>query len=1020
MRKGIYYFCRLFLLLPALLCAKEKLHFKENKGQWNELVQYRLDMNSGTLFIENSGITYLVYDVFQLHQIHELEHERIDVVHHPVDYHAYKVSFENANPAVFEERNAAAHREHYFTGNKSENWASNVSSFGEIRMNELYEGIDARLYSEAGFFKYDWIVHPGADVADIQMNYQGVEALELNDGNLIVRTSVNEIIEECPYAYQWVNGYEQQVNCLYRKEGNRISFEFPEGYNHNLPLYIDPIVMASTASGSTTTNYGHSAAFDDIGNIFSGARAFGAGYPTTLGAFQEDFGSSIDIAISKMDTTGSQLYWATYIGGSSSEWPHSMYVNEAGQIAVYGNTQSSNFPTSDTAFDDSYNGANDISLTVLSEDGASLIGSTYLGGSSDDGGANATYINYDDNYRGEILMDDDFNVYVSSYSSSTDFPTTEGALQEEKAGMQDGVLVKLLPDLSGLVWSSYIGGTADDNAHGIRVDDENNVYLSGVTESDDFPVTEGAWQELYGGGTGDAYIAKISEDGSTIEAATYYGSEEQDAAFFLDMDSNGDVYIFGQTQGDLSISTEVISDPDGRIFVAKFNPELDDLLKGTRVLNGGWSYPMIPTAFVIDELDNIYLSGYSAVAGLPVSANAIYETGGFYLMLLAPNMEGMIYGSYYTGGHVDGGTSRFDSKGIIYQAVCSLPAGFFIAEDAYSENVSSSWDVCVFKIDLELGRGASILEILVGDTDGCAPFAIDFESQCNYAINYEWDFGDGGESTEENPSYVFEEPGEYEVMLIADNYTGSWTGFDTTYAYISVIEPNDLLPDESILPSLSANCELTPEIPTATNNCGQQVLGVSDMEFPITTNGSSIITWTFEDDFGNTSSQIQNVYVSSIDNEVTADDYLLTAINGAYDYQWVDCDNGNSPIDGATSYSFTAPETGGSFAVEISNNQCTVVSDCITLSGLGTAENDFGKDFSVFPNPSAGPIHIQLGANYEAVRASVYNVAGQKLYESTVQHTDQLSFELEGEAGVYFIRLEADSGQSVFWKHIKQ
>lgn len=771
------------------LQAKETIYYKENKGQWPAPVQYRMDMNSSTLFIEESGITYVVYDAHVLHELHEKEHEGVDVMSIPIDYHAYKVSFEGAQAAQFETKNQAAHHENYFTGNDPEKWGAKVGLFGEVLMTDLYEGIDARLYSEDLFFKYDWIVAPGANSSVIKMNYDGVDRMELNDGNLMLVTSVNEIIEECPYAYQIVNGVKQQVSCQYRLEGNSVGFDFPDGYDENYTLYIDPIVMASTASGSTTSNFGHSASYDLDGNIYTGARSFGTGYPTTVGAFQETFGNGVDMGISKLDPTGSNLIWASYLGGSAAEYPHSMFVNDNQEIAVYGNTASTNYPTSAGAYDTSHNGGNDICLTVLSADGSALIGSTYLGGAGEDGAANANYINYDDGYRGEIIVDDNDNVYLAAFTKSADFPTTAGAYETSFQGSQDAVLVKLPQDLSSLTWSTFFGGSGDDAGYGLRVNETYDVFFTGPTTSTDLPTTVGAYQSTYGGGDQDGYVVRLSDDGTSLLAATYIGTDEEDASFFLDMDSNDNVYIFGQSDGAFPVTGGVYGQTDGKIFITQFDENLTNIQISTRLLEGsGFGFPVVPTAFLVDECSNVYLSGYSAQAGFETTPDAVYTTGQFYILVLEPDMTGLLYATYYTGDHVDGGTSRFDQRGIIYQAVCNAN-GFFIDPGAYSANVAGGYDVCVFKIDLELSGVIAELDLDIEDAAGCSPFTVDFSNTSINANSYEWDFGDGEDSNIENPIHTYTSAGEYIVRLIAKN-TETCNQADTTHALISVFAPH--------------------------------------------------------------------------------------------------------------------------------------------------------------------------------------------------------------------------------------
>lgn len=789
--------CCAFLLMTlfsSTLFANDGILFKENKGQWASPVSFRMDMSSSTLFVEETGFTFVVYDNYFIHGLHEKTHQGIDINDELIPFHAYKVHFNNANATKFETIDPASHYENYFLGNDPSKWASSVLSYKEVLMKDLYHGIDARLYSSGLHFKYDWVVAPGGDVADIVMEYEGLNNIEVVGGDLILKTSVNEIIEECPYAFQMVNGVERQVNCKYVLNGESLSFDFPDGYDETRTLYIDPVVIASTAMGGTSINFGHSATYDFVGNIYTGARTFGTGYPVTVGAFQETFSGSVDATISKLDPTGSNLLWATYIGGDANDLPHSLFVNADEELSMYGNTLSANYPTTTNAYDPTYNGDNDICITTLSANGSNLIGSTYVGGSGDEAGGNTNYINYDDNYRGEIILDDNDNVYVASYTSSVDFPVNASAYQTTNGGTQDGVILKMNHSLSSLIWATYVGGNDDDSAYGIRVDEDENVVFTGPTSSTDFPVSAGAYQTAYSGGTEDGYIATLSADGSDLLHSTYYGSSVQDASFFVDLDNDGNVFIYGQTKGDLPITAGTYSDVDGEIFVAKFSPDYENLLVSTRLFPGGpFGYPEVPTAFLVDECDNIYISGYYAGDGLDVTADALYTDGGFHILVMEPDMAALLFATYYSGSHVDGGTSRFDERGIIYQAVSSL-SGFDTLPTAHATNTTGNWDVCVFKIDLELSGVIARIDLDDEDEIGCTPFEVSFGNISSSAVEYEWDFGDGSPtSTEAEPIHTYTTSGNYTIRLIAENFD-TCNGKDTTYANVIVTAP-DLVVD---------------------------------------------------------------------------------------------------------------------------------------------------------------------------------------------------------------------------------
>ena len=752
------------------IIAKD-LDYVQNLGQWNSKINYKVDLQGGNLFLENNIFTYLFYDSHSLHELHELEHEHGEFFQpgdHLIDAYSFKVELINANTSAIKKGTGKKAEYHnYFRGAINTKWKGNVPVFNGVNYTSIYEGIDLNLYSQELNLKYDFIVSVGADPNQIQLKYNDIKKSTLVNGELHIDIGFNTIIEQKPFAFQNINGKIIEIECQYVYANNKLSFEFPNGYNTTYPLTIDPVLIASTLSGSTATNYGHSATYDTEGNIYTGARNFGIGYPTTSGAFQVSYGGGgTDIAISKLSPDGSTLLWASYIGGSDADYPHSMFV-ENGELYVLGSSNSSNYPTTENAFD-AINNSTDIVLTHFSNDGSSLIGSTYIGGDAIDG-TNNSYTNYGDSYRGEIIVDAAGNAYISSFSSSTNFPTTSNAYQANSGGGQDGVVFKIDPSLSTLIWSTYIGGTGNDCTFGLRLDENANVFVTGSASNNSFPSTINAAVPNFIGGNDDAFVLKLSTDGSTLLSSSFFGSGGKDQSYFIDLDTDGDVYIYGQNTEQISISTNCYGVANSAQFIAKFDSDLENIIWQTTIGTGSigtstWSiYDIVPVAFMVDVCKHIYISGYSAVGELYTSSNPILASGGFYEMVLEADASAVNYATYYTGDHVDGGTSRFDPSGKIYQAVCS-GGGFNTTANAYATNQSAGWDIGVFKIDLNTSV-VTAQAVANPSTTGCAPFEVAF-SNASTQGSYQWDFDDGNSSAQTNPTHTFQNAGTYNVELI--------------------------------------------------------------------------------------------------------------------------------------------------------------------------------------------------------------------------------------------------------------
>ena len=774
----------LFLLITAFFDASatesthsSRLTFEENKGQWPSQVLFKTDVKSGRLFLEKDKFTYVFYSTEDLESIHDVSHEHEDGNSENSDEskihcHAFKVNLlgSTGNPIAFgEEKKQEYHN--YFIGNDPGKWASHVDLYNAVMYTGVYPSVDMRLYSRDGNLKYDFILHSYTDPRQIQMSYEGVNALSLSDGNLVIRTSVNEMTEQKPYAYQEINGEKKEVRCQFILRDHVVSFDILSDYDHSLPLIIDPVVIASTYSGSTATTYGHCATFDNQGNVFTGGRCFGIGYPASVGAFDLTFGGQVDIAISKLNPTGTALIYATYLGGSQREFAHSMYVNDNDELCIYGSTVSSDYPTSAGCYRNLSYGNTDIVVTHLDANGSTLIGSTYIGGVDDDGN-NVVSSNYGDEFRGEIVVDSLNNIYVASFSESQDFPVTSGA--QTNSGKQDGVLFALNATCSSLLWSTYLGGSENDAAFGIRLDGTGGVIITGTTESSDFPATPGSYQPSYLGGSMDGFIARISVANNSLLASTFFGSPLMDGSFFVDTDENMNIYIFGQTEDSLETTFGHYNNPGGKNFLAKLDPSLSTLEFQITIGNNNVPDGISPTAFLVDYCGNIYLSGFRQGGfgtGYPTTPDAFYSNqsiGNFYLAVLSENADSLLFGTYYGGGHVDGGTSRFDKNGIVYQGVCQGGTSFPTLPGSVGTTTTVSWDQCVFKIDFQTGKVSADAQVSPSNA-GCQPFLATFNNLSN-GTSYLWDFGDGSpQDTSKNPTHTFQDTGTFQVVLIAIN-----------------------------------------------------------------------------------------------------------------------------------------------------------------------------------------------------------------------------------------------------------
>ncbi len=820
--------------------------FSENLGQWEEQVLFRSQMRATTLFVERDCFTFVVQhpDNASLHHPRRAD----DSDRHRT--HAYRIRFEGSAATKVEGTERETWYENYFYGNDPSRWVSKAGVFQSVVYHDLYNGIDMKVYAASNAMKYDFIVNPGANVADITIGYEGVDGIKLRDGNIVVSTSVLDIVELRPYAYQFVNGEQKEVACSYRLKGNQITFNIGK-HDTTQTLIIDPYLYFSTYTGSTADNWGTTGCYDSYKNTYTSGLVFGSGYPASLGAYDGSYNGNADIGIFKFDTTGSQRLYATYLGGSNADMPHSMFVNSLDELVIFGTTGSANFPVTPNAYDTSFNGGPllryegsssinfpngvDIFVCRLSENGEQLQASTYVGGSDNDGlnyrnsfdyntimiGNDSLYFNYGDGARGEIITDDLNNVYVGSTTFSSDFPVTPGCVQAINNGNQDGVVFKIDYNLSHMIWSTYLGGIKDDAIYSIDCDNEYNVVVTGGTNSFNFPTLSNAYRRYYNGGSADGFVAKISYYGKTLMASTYYGSNTYDQSYFVRCGKSGDIFLFGQTKasGSTLIRNANYSTPNSGQFLVRLKPNLDSLVWST-VFGDGSGQPRIsPTAFAVDICNRLYLSGWGRIflgltwngtnypwntggtTNMPITSDAYQSTTDgqdFYLMSIDMDANNLVYathfgeqhdpsGGYYHGGdHVDGGTSRFDRLGTLYQSVCaSCSAGdeFPVTSGAYSHhNNSNNCNNAVFRFNLTADFPVAEFNY---SRSGCGPTTITFHNT-GRGESYLWDFGDGTTSTAANPTHNYSAAGFYIVRLVAYMSSGCHIT-DTTQKTITIL-----------------------------------------------------------------------------------------------------------------------------------------------------------------------------------------------------------------------------------------
>jgi gliding motility-associated-like protein len=874
-------FC-LSLVIAVLLVSKvsyAQLQFIENKGQWDSRVDFKSDISNGVFFLQKDGFTVVLHNIDDLKKFADARHGHVtsdSAIITPgtsatarkgdsplpvsqnnsytIHSHAYRVDFlGGAHNAIASPDKPLDTYNNYFIGNDPAKWKGNCKIYQGVTYKNVYPNIDVRYYTDAGTLKYDLIVHPGGRVSDIALRYQGVDKLEVKNKELIIGTSVGEVKELYPYTYQVEATGRTTVDCKYVVKDNIVRFKVKD-YSPEGTIIIDPTLIFASFTGSTTDNWGYTATPGPDGSFFAGGISFGAGYPASPGAFDQTYNGGgsdpngpYDIAIIKLSANGVNRLYGTYLGGNGGdEQPHSMICDPRGNLIVAGRTTSSDYPVFPANNTIGALGGYDIVVTKFNSSGTALIGSVKIGGDKDDGvnikpkyvpldvpgrtdGAFETRRNYGDDARSEVILDGAGDIYLASCTQSDNFPSTSGAFQKTYGGgRQDGLILKFTPDLGGLIFSTFFGGSGTDACFVLTYNPAlNNFYVGGGTTSPTLPGAAGGSPEpgisgTYLGGETDGFVTEIKADGSAIIKTIFAGTGGNDLVYGVQIDKFGSPYIMGATTGSWPVKNAVFKSANGRQFIAKLTPDLSSFVYST-VFGSGSPIPNIsPVAFLVDRCQNVYVSGWggkfnnelgypcAGTNGLPVTANALKSAtdgGDFYFFVLERNATSQLFGSFYgqTGGfddHVDGGTSRFDAQGVIYTAICAncggpKTPGFFPTTPGVwaSVNGSSNCNEAMVKIEMNFGGVIASLAATINgviDTVGCVPLTITFVDTLAKGKVYIWNYGDPASPKNDTTyapnnfsSHTYTNVGVYKITLITID-SSSCNFADTAYTTVKV------------------------------------------------------------------------------------------------------------------------------------------------------------------------------------------------------------------------------------------
>jgi hypothetical protein len=638
--------------------GKLPLQFERNQGQTDPAVSFFARTGGGAMFFTADGIAMT-------------RHGR-----------AVRLRFVAPNPGVqLQPGEETIAKTNYFVGNDPQKWRRDVSTFSGVTYRNLFDDVDLALVGEDKKLKGTYTIAPGSDAHSIAWKYDGARSTKIDKhGNLRVKLrGGDELMEEAPVAWQEDASGRQPVNARYviRNDG-AIGFSLG-AYDHSKRLTIDPTLTYSTFFGASNDDPAYKIALDcerniyiagytnsldfptknpiqsnkadgydnfitkltpdgstvlwstylggsgpnngndllqsmtvDLdGNVYLTGNTYSTDYPT-VNAYQATNHGGSEVFLTKIDNSGSTLIYSTYLGGGNFEYAFDIAVDANGCAYVTGNTISSDFPTTPGVYQSTFGGGGgDVYVTKLSADGKSLIYSTYIGGSDIDEAR-------------AIAVDANNNVIVGGVTASLNYPLAN-AYQGIIGGGRDVLVAKLNSTGSQLIFSTYLGGALDEQASAMTIDRAGNVYLTGRTMSANFPTAPlgGVFQPAIGSVT-DAFVSKLSANGSTLMYSTFLGGVQTDYGYGIAVNDAGEAYAVGQTASLNFPQANAVQAYGGGsdAYVTKFNATGTATIYSTYVGGGSDEGAL---SVVRDGLGAIFVTGFTRSTNFP-TANALQPT----------------------------------------------------------------------------------------------------------------------------------------------------------------------------------------------------------------------------------------------------------------------------------------------------------------------------------------------------------------------------------------------------------
>ncbi len=643
---------------------RDQVYFEQNVGQVADDISYTSSTPGYKLSLKQEGATLQIVPQSATDE-------------NPTEYWQLNIRPHNAakNTKIVAESQLNSTSSYFYSQDKS-TWFQGVPHYKSVSYKEIYPGIDLKYYGTKQNIEYDFIVKAGKNTDPIEMTFDGIENITLDShGNAILNFNNHQLVHRKPIAYQLINGRRIVVPARYELRSHdgisstvNLGFKI-DSWDKKHDLIIDPVIAYSTQMGGDLFDAGGDVTVDQFGNAYTVSHTFSSNeLQSQAGLYSCENACKSDVVVSKFGTDGEQVLWTVLLSGSGDEDGLGIEVDSLGNTFVAGWTDSLDFPTLN-AVDDSLNGLSDGFLTKISATGTELLFSTYFGSG-----------------RSEVITDiaksNNGNIYVSGRTSSPN----ELSNSHSHVIETNGFISQFSDDGSVLHFTKYIGGSRYDSIDAIAVDRNNNIFFTGTTNSEDFPVVTALYPELQG--VSDAFVGKMDASGTLI-FNSYLGGGLAESAKDIALDKSGNPVVTGvTTSSDFPLNNPLFAEAAGTIndwdtFISRLNKDGTQLLSSTYIGGNQGDYV---SSLTLDNNNNIYISGYTLSNNFPTQ-NALNSTlngrSDLFISKLSPTADELLYSTYF-GGSGDESQSNIavDSAGSLYMTGLTYSTDFLNTNSA--------------------------------------------------------------------------------------------------------------------------------------------------------------------------------------------------------------------------------------------------------------------------------------------------------------------------------------------------